>query len=190
MVLLKDGRGEPLSVGRKTRIVPAAIKRALWARDKGCTFPGCGRRRFVEAHHVVHWSAGGETSLQNCLLLCSAHHALVHEHGFTIEKDYQDRWFFRRPDGRVVPACGYRPEDITDDDVETAGEYFDGHAPAEAAHVSAEAPITSAGGYALNETSTEAGMVKEPPAKGLSLCGTVRNDRGHYPLIRSRERLH
>ena len=72
-----------MSVGRKTRVVPAAIKRALWARDKGCRFPGCGRKRFVDAHHIEHWSAGGETSLANLMLLCTQHHALVHEGGFT-----------------------------------------------------------------------------------------------------------
>ncbi len=114
VVLVENDKGDPLSVGRKTRIVPAAIKRALRARDKGCRFPGCGRTRFVDAHHVVHWSAGGETSLDNLLLLCTAHHRLVHEGGFTIEKDYRDRWFFRRPDGIAVPAGGYRPDEVSD----------------------------------------------------------------------------
>jgi len=54
-------------------------------------------KRFVDAHHVKHWSAGGETSLDNLLLLCSHHHQLVHEGGFRIERDYQHRWFFKRP---------------------------------------------------------------------------------------------
>lgn len=96
----------------------------VWARDKSCRFPGCERKRFVDAHHVVHWSAGGETCLGNLLLLCSTHHALVHEGGFTIEKDYRDHWFFRRPDGRTVPECGYLPEDVTDPDADTPSEYF------------------------------------------------------------------
>src|SRR5690606_41503731 len=61
------------------------------------------------------WSTGGETSLANLMLLCSKHHTLVHEGGFRIEKDYRDRWFFRRPDGRAVPACGYRAADMRDD---------------------------------------------------------------------------
>ena len=129
VVVVEDENGEPLSIGRKTRIVPTAIKRALWARDKGCRFPGCGRKRFVDAHHIEHWSAGGETSLANLMLLCTAHHRLVHEDGFRIEKDYRDRWFFKRPDGRAVPACGYRAEDMRDDDVEIADEYA--HASAE-----------------------------------------------------------
>jgi hypothetical protein len=89
----------------------------LRSRDKGCAFPGCHHTRFVDAHHIEHWSAGGETKLDNLMLLCSQHHKLVHEGGFSIERDYQNRWFFKRPDGRAVPACGYRAEDITDDDL-------------------------------------------------------------------------
>lgn len=114
VLLVEDDRGEPLNIGRRTRVVPTAMKRALWARDKGCTFPGCHRKRFVDAHHVEHWSTGGGTSLANLLLLCNAHHRLVHEGGFRIEKDYRDRWCVLRPDGIAVPSCGYRPEDVTD----------------------------------------------------------------------------
>jgi hypothetical protein len=117
VVIVEDENGEPLNVGRKTRTVPTAIKRALWSRDRGCVFPGCSHSRFVDAHHIQHWSAGGETSLANLLLLCTRHHRLVHERGFSIAKDYLDRWYFRRPDGIAVPQCGYRLEDILDDDV-------------------------------------------------------------------------
>jgi hypothetical protein len=115
VVIVDDENGEPLNIGRKTRTVPTAVKRALWARDKGCVFPGCRHKRFVDAHHIEHWSAGGKTSLDNLMLLCSKHHRLVHEGGFRIERDYRDRWCFKRPDGIAVPACGYHPEDMTDD---------------------------------------------------------------------------
>ena len=118
VVIVENEEGDPLSVGRKTRTVPTAIKRALRARDKACVFPGCHHRRFVDAHHIKHWSAGGETSLDNLMLLCSRHHRLVHEGGFRIERDYQNRWFFKRPDGRAVPSCGYRAHDMIDDDVD------------------------------------------------------------------------
>jgi len=117
VILGEDENGEPLNIGRKTRTVPTAIKRALVARDKSCAFPGCHHKRFVDAHHIQHWSAGGETSLDNLMLLCSQHHKLVHEGGFAIERDYQDRWFFKRPDGRAVPPCGYNTRDTLDDDV-------------------------------------------------------------------------
>jgi hypothetical protein len=51
-------------------------------------------------------------------LLCSHHHKTAHEGQFRIDKDYHDAWFFRRPDGRAVPACGFRKDDITDDDAD------------------------------------------------------------------------
>jgi hypothetical protein len=135
LILVEDECGEPLSVGRKSRVVPQAIKRALWARDLGCRFPGCGRRRFVDAHHVEHWSVGGETSLANLMLLCSKHHTLVHEGGFRIEKDYRDRWFFQRPDGRAVPACGYRAADMRDDDVDIGDDHYVVHPSADGSRV-------------------------------------------------------
>jgi len=112
-----DNDEQPLSVGRKTRIVPRAIKRALWARDKGCSFPGCHLKRFVDAHHIHHWSAGGETKLENLVLLCSRHHGLVHEGGYRMLKNYQDEWCFKRPDGIAVPECGYSQSDTIDEDV-------------------------------------------------------------------------
>ncbi|TVP42914.1 MAG: HNH endonuclease, partial [Gemmatimonadales bacterium] len=82
-----DGRGDAglgrriVDIGHMKRVVSPALRRALDARDAGCRFPGCGCR-FAEAHHVIHWSAGGETSLENCILLCRHHHRLVHEGGW------------------------------------------------------------------------------------------------------------
>ena len=123
VVITEDESGEPLSIGRKTRIVPTAIQRALRARDKNCcTFPGCHNRRYLHSHHVEHWSNGGETSLDNLMLLCTKHHTLVHECGFRIERDFQDRWYFLRPDGIAVPDCGYRASDMIDNDVSDAYE--------------------------------------------------------------------
>ena len=143
VILVEDENGEPLSVGRKTRIVPTAIKRALWARDKGCRFPGCKHTRYVDAHHIKHWSAGGETSLAGLMLLCKRHHRLLHEGGFRIEKDYRDRWFFKRPDGRAIPDCGYRAADMTDDDVDVATEYFADTSAEVCANPSAEGFLSS-----------------------------------------------
>ena len=115
VVITEDNNGEPLNIGRKTRIVPAAIQRALRARDNNCcTFPGCCNRRYLHSHHVEHWSNGGETSLANLMLLCTKHHTLVHEGGFRIEKDFNDDWSFMRPDGIAVPRCGYHRQDFSD----------------------------------------------------------------------------
>jgi len=93
--------GSVLGVGRKTRTVPPAIRRALEARDRGCRFPGCGLR-FTDAHHVRHWADGGETKLGNLLLLCSHHHRLVHEEGWRVEWWGRDRQpAFIDPRGQV-----------------------------------------------------------------------------------------
>ncbi len=75
--------GSVLDVGRKTRTIPPALRRALDARDRGCRFPGCGLR-FTDAHHVEHWADGGETKLDNTLLVCRVHHRLLHEGGWRV----------------------------------------------------------------------------------------------------------
>jgi len=117
VVITEDDKGEPLSIGRKSRIVPRAMQRALKARDHNCcNFPGCANRRYLHCHHVKHWSNSGETKLDNLMLLCTRHHTLVHEGGFRIEKDFQDRWSFLRPDGIAVPECGYSSRDMIDED--------------------------------------------------------------------------
>ncbi|MCZ6618771.1 MAG: DUF222 domain-containing protein, partial [Gammaproteobacteria bacterium] len=97
-----DAQGEPLNVGRKQRTVPTAIRRALIARDRTCTFPGCSHERWIDAHHIKHWADGGETSLDNTILLCSHHHRLVHEGGFTVATRCDGSRYFARPDGRPV----------------------------------------------------------------------------------------
>ncbi len=84
--ILENGQGEVLNVGRKTRIIPSAIRRALKARDTTCQYPGCSHTRYVDGHHIVHWSEGGETKLDNLVLLCRRHHRLVHEYGFRVVK--------------------------------------------------------------------------------------------------------
>lgn len=104
VVALVEHDGEPLSVGRRTRSVPPAIRRALIARDGRCQFPGCERRRFVDAHHIRHWSQGGETSLDNLVLLCRHHHRLVHEGGFSVSRESGGRLAFARPDGCSIAA--------------------------------------------------------------------------------------
>ena len=73
----ENNQGEPLNIGRKTRSIPPAIRRALKRRDHGCRFPGCSCSRFVDAHHIHHWADGGETSMDNLVLLCRTHHRLV-----------------------------------------------------------------------------------------------------------------
>ena len=78
--VITTGRSEPLDVGRRTRVVPPAIRTALAVRDRGCTFPGCDRPPvWTDAHHLQHWADGGTTSLDNLVLLCRRHHRAAHE---------------------------------------------------------------------------------------------------------------
>ena len=107
----KDAKGNLLNLGRKHRVVSPQLKRALLARDKCCTYPSCSHEQFLEAHHVMHWADGGETSLDNAILICSHHHRLLHEGGFTIHKNFAGEWYFRTAEGKVLPeAPVYKPE--------------------------------------------------------------------------------
>ena len=56
VTVTKTETGAPLDVGRKQRTVPTPMKRALWARDRGCSFPGCDHKHYVDAHHIEHWA--------------------------------------------------------------------------------------------------------------------------------------
>ena len=108
-VLELDESGDPLNVGRKTRVVPYALRRALIARDGGCRFPGCTQHRDVDAHHIKHWANGGETSLENLVLLCRHHHRLLHEGGFRIERRDDNKMLFFTPNGHWVPDAPPQP---------------------------------------------------------------------------------
>jgi len=78
--LVLNGRGQPLDVGRSRRTVPGPMRRAVVARDRGCSFPACDRdARWADAHHVIPWSYGGPTALDNLLLVCRYHHGELHE---------------------------------------------------------------------------------------------------------------
>ena len=95
VVALLHRRGSPLAVGRRTRTIGPALRRALAARDPGCRFPGCDRHTHLHAHHIQHWAHGGPTDLGNLVQLCHRHHRLVHEGGYTLA---------RRGDAARVPA--------------------------------------------------------------------------------------
>ena len=102
--------GLPLSVGRARRTVPPALRRLLEARDAStCCFPGCERRRHLQAHHRRHWAQGGQTSLDNLVLLCFHHHRLVHEGGYTIEPDPTGGLCFRNRYGVLTSSVPPRP---------------------------------------------------------------------------------
>jgi hypothetical protein len=110
--VLEDQHGEPLRLGRLSREPSASMIRLLRYRDAECRFPGCGARRFTQAHHIVWWGDGGPTDLDNLVLVCFFHHRLVHEHGWTVRRDEDGgglRWI--EPDGTLYqlgPASSKR----------------------------------------------------------------------------------
>jgi hypothetical protein len=117
VLVAEDADGNPLDVGRKQRTVSTPLKRALYARDRGCTFPGCHRKRYLDGHHLKHWVNGGKTNPDNMTLLCTHHHRLLHEGGFRIVKEADETLRFVTADGRSIPRNGYRLEDFVDDDI-------------------------------------------------------------------------
>jgi hypothetical protein len=112
--------GEALNVGRRTRSIPPAIRRALMLRDRGCAFPGCTHAWFLHAHHIKHWLHGGETSVDNLAMLCTFHHHLVHEGGWRIIVAAEGAFVFRSPVGKLLRQEPPRER------VDNAVEWLDG----------------------------------------------------------------
>ncbi len=101
--------GAILDVGQSRRLVSTSIWLALVLRDRHCAFPGCRRPPVAcDAHHIVHWADGGATSLNNMVLLCRAHHTLVHSTGWRIRVNAVDR----RPEFAPPPGRRRRPDDV------------------------------------------------------------------------------
>ncbi len=117
-----------IDVGRARRVVAGAARRALNARDGHCRWPHCDRpASWSDAHHVIHWTKGGETDLTNMVLLCHRHHWMAHEGGWQL---------VRTAEGEVLtvpprPPGLARAADV-DDPVEAARRFAQQLAPARA----------------------------------------------------------
>jgi hypothetical protein len=105
-VVVEDTKGVPIRMGRRTRTVPPHIFRLLKERDRHCQAPGCNRTRGLHAHHRRHWIDGGTTDLDNLILLCTVHHRMVHEHGWTL---FGPPGALRFHDRHGIPATPCRP---------------------------------------------------------------------------------
>jgi hypothetical protein len=111
--MLHDRQGNILDVGRRTRKVSAALRRAVRERDRyRCRFPGCESRR-TDAHHVIYWSNGGQTKLSGLISLCKRHHALVHSKNFIIAT-IKDGFAFYTPQGTLIPPSPPLPQPAGD----------------------------------------------------------------------------
>jgi hypothetical protein len=83
--IVMNGAGQPLDVGRSTRVIPDGLRRAVTARDRGCAHPGCDRTpSWCEIHHIWEWEYGGPTELGNLVSLCKVHHRLIHHSGWVV----------------------------------------------------------------------------------------------------------
>ena len=118
VAIKEDENGEPLSIGRRSRTIPPSMRRALRVRDKGCRFPGCTNTRFVDGHHIKHWADGGETSLDNLIMLCRRHHHLVHEGGFVCEKSATGEITFKDQREQVLESSSNMPGLAAGDDIQ------------------------------------------------------------------------
>jgi hypothetical protein len=103
--------GEVLDVGRAQRTYTGQIRLGVIARDRTCRFPGCGAPPSLgEVHHVLSWLLLGPTSVENGILLCWHHHAMVHSRGILIARG-GGGWTFRRSDGSAITPMGGMPHD-------------------------------------------------------------------------------
>jgi len=122
-----DSGGVTVGVGRVTRKILPWLRRLMEGRDQGCRFPGCRRTRWLHGHHIVPWSQGGPTNLDNLVSLCGFHHRLIHRDAWTIVGDpnasleFHDKW------GELhSPAMGHYPPNWVDtllEQIEGYGEY-------------------------------------------------------------------
>ena len=115
------GESGALNIGRRTRSIPPAIRRVLALRDHGCRFPGCTHTRFLHGHHIQHWLHGGETSVDNLVTLCTAHHHLIHEGGWSMTRTAAGEWLFCAPNGKPLP--GQPPRERIEDTLTWLGEW-------------------------------------------------------------------
>lgn len=107
VVLTKHGK--PVTVANPGRFASVDQRRALVVRDGGCRFPGCGRTKFLKAHHLVRHLDGGPTSLDNMILLCQGHHTLIHKPGWKVGFDDDGHLAFIDKWGRDRAAVVERP---------------------------------------------------------------------------------
>ena len=108
--IARGADGSVLDVGRSRRTAGWRLRKALDARDGGCRFPGCTSRLRTHAHHIRHWVQGGETAMDNLVLLCPFHHRAVHEGGWQVKMDERGIPRFFNPLGVHVPQVPDPPD--------------------------------------------------------------------------------
>lgn len=97
--VIKVGDGQPLAIGRRSRVISTKLRRFVMHRDGGCAADGCTSRYRLQVHHIVPWSEGGPTDPANLTTLCWFHHqVVVHGWGYRIDQSLgQSRLRFTKP---------------------------------------------------------------------------------------------
>jgi hypothetical protein len=108
--LAVDERGSTMDIGRRSRTIPSAMRRAVVDRDGGrCRFPSCTMKGRLQVHHGKHWSRRGHTKKTNLFLVCLYHHKVLHEGGWHATGDADDMLTFIDLNGRPMPEVSLPP---------------------------------------------------------------------------------
>jgi hypothetical protein len=112
--------GRPLYLGRTRRIASPDQRVVLYAKDRGCTAPGCDVPGYwSEVHHIDDWAAGGKTDVDKLTFACAANHKLAGK-GWTTTKLPNGRTEWNPPPhldhGRKRTNDYHHPERIFDED--------------------------------------------------------------------------
>lgn len=133
LVPVWESHGRPVNLGRSVRIVPERVRRLVIARDGGCAYPGCIATGHVDVHHVVHWTQGGPTDVDNLVALCAFHHDSHHagQFGIAAEPQRPGRFVFTGRGGWVLEPLHAVPDPPTSgppgDDEHADGEDCTAH---------------------------------------------------------------
>jgi hypothetical protein len=101
---IDDAFGHTMAEGRTRRFPSDAQRREVWRRDRHCRFPGCSNSVFTNVHHLMHWTDGGLTDLDNLVLLCDHHHHKVHESRWRVSGDANGTLKFLGPTKRLMSS--------------------------------------------------------------------------------------
>ena len=109
--ILTSGPPMVLDIGRESRVIPAALRKAITHRDRTCRHPTCDMpAALTDVHHIRHWTNGGDTNRDNCCLLCRHHHTAIHQRRWTVTGNPNGTIWFTSPDGTHHPS---RPPNLT-----------------------------------------------------------------------------
>ncbi len=176
--IARGSDGSVLDVGRRSRTVGWRLRKALEARDGGCRFPGCGSPRRTHAHHITHWARGGETAMDNLVLLCPFHHRAVHEGGWRVEMDERGVPNFFNPLGVRMPVVPEPPDIgglVSGDGAEAGSADADGARPVDVSEPAAGACSAPAQDFGLARWHGQSCI---GPSTGSSLWQGERIDWG------------